>query len=94
MPFRHCFLWLLRTETRCLGIRICVWNLAIDTIVVGVLHYVIDDTCENLSSIEEEFGCDVAKLVAGVSRLSYINQLRLRATTCFRPTTAIIIEGM
>ncbi|KAJ8633066.1 hypothetical protein MRB53_026402 [Persea americana] len=67
---------------------------AIDTIVVGVLHDVIDDTCENLSSIEEEFGCDVAKLVAGVSRLSYINQLRLRATTCFRPTTTIIIEGM
>ncbi|KAJ8636404.1 hypothetical protein MRB53_010671 [Persea americana] len=31
---------------------------------------------------------------AGVSRLSYINQLRLRATTCFIPTTTIIIEGM
>ncbi|KAJ8642393.1 hypothetical protein MRB53_019087 [Persea americana] len=65
---------------------------AIDTIVVGVLHDVIDDTCENLSSIEEEFGCDVAKLVSRVSRLSYINQVRLRATTCFRPTTTIIIE--
>ncbi|KAJ8650556.1 hypothetical protein MRB53_003579 [Persea americana] len=51
---------------------------AIDTIVAGILHDVIDDTCENLSSIEEEFGCDVAKLVAGVSRLSYINQLLRR----------------
>ena len=38
----------------------------------------IDDTCENLSSIEEEFGCDVAKLVAGVSRLSYINQVHFK----------------
>ncbi|KAJ8638556.1 hypothetical protein MRB53_012823 [Persea americana] len=51
-------------------------------------------TRPKLKNIEEEFGCDVAKLVAGVSRLSYINQLRLRATTCFRPTTTIIIEGM
>lgn len=38
----------------------------------------IDDTCENLSSIEEEFGSDVAKLVAGVSRLSYVNQVHLK----------------
>ncbi|KAF6170189.1 hypothetical protein GIB67_038722 [Kingdonia uniflora] len=47
---------------------------AIDTVVAGILHDVIDDTCEILSSIEEAFGADVAKLVAGVSRLSYINQ--------------------
>ncbi|XP_077234872.1 uncharacterized protein LOC143877037 isoform X2 [Tasmannia lanceolata] len=51
---------------------------AIDTVVAGILHDVIDDTCENLRSIEEEFGDDVAKLVAGVSRLSYINQLLRR----------------
>ncbi|KAG9454396.1 hypothetical protein H6P81_007300 [Aristolochia fimbriata] len=51
---------------------------AIDTVVAGILHDVIDDTCETLSSIEEEFGDDVAKLVAGVSRLSHINQLLRR----------------
>ncbi|XP_048236290.1 uncharacterized protein LOC8283073 isoform X2 [Ricinus communis] len=39
---------------------------------------VCNDTQESLQSIEEEFGEDVAKLVAGVSRLSYINQLLRR----------------
>lgn len=48
---------------------------AIDAIVAGILHDVVDDTCESLYSVEEEFGDDVAKLVAGVSRLSYINQV-------------------
>ncbi|GMP25201.1 hypothetical protein CsSME_00002177 [Camellia sinensis var. sinensis] len=51
---------------------------AVDTVVAGILHDVIDDTCESLDSIEREFGDDVAKLVAGVSRLSYINQLLRR----------------
>ncbi|KAA0061368.1 putative GTP diphosphokinase RSH2 [Cucumis melo var. makuwa] len=47
---------------------------AVDTVVAGILHDIVDDTCQNLHSIEEEFGDEVAKLVAGVSRLSYINQ--------------------
>lgn len=51
---------------------------AIDTIVAGILHDVVDDTRESLDSIEREFDADVAKLVAGVSRLSYINQLLRR----------------
>ncbi|OWM75756.1 hypothetical protein CDL15_Pgr021921 [Punica granatum] len=51
---------------------------AVDTVVAGILHDVVDDTCESLQSIEKEFGDDVAKLVAGVSRLSYINQLLRR----------------
>ncbi|KAL2551169.1 uncharacterized protein Fot_12699 [Forsythia ovata] len=51
---------------------------AIDTVVAGILHDVVDDTCESLYSIEREFDADVAKLVAGVSRLSYINQLLRR----------------
>ncbi|XP_008462919.2 uncharacterized protein LOC103501185 isoform X2 [Cucumis melo] len=49
-------------------------NRAVDTVVAGILHDIVDDTCQNLHSIEEEFGDEVAKLVAGVSRLSYINQ--------------------
>ncbi|KAL0321671.1 UNVERIFIED_CONTAM: putative GTP diphosphokinase RSH2, chloroplastic [Sesamum calycinum] len=51
---------------------------AIDTVVAGILHDVVDDTCESLHSIEREFGAEVAKLVGGVSRLSYINQLLRR----------------
>ncbi|KAK1305503.1 hypothetical protein QJS10_CPA10g01369 [Acorus calamus] len=51
---------------------------AINTVVAGILHDVIDDTLENLRSVEEEFGDDVADLVAGVSKLSYINQLLRR----------------
>lgn len=43
--------------------------------MAGILHDVVDDTCESLHSIEEMFGDDVAKLVAGVSRISYINQV-------------------
>ena len=48
---------------------------AINTVVAGILHDVIDDTSENLKSIEEKFGDDVASLVSGVSKLSYINQV-------------------
>ncbi|PIA50400.1 hypothetical protein AQUCO_01300854v1 [Aquilegia coerulea] len=51
---------------------------AIDTVVAGILHDVIDDACGSLENIEEEFGDDVAKLVSGVSRLSGINQLLRR----------------
>lgn len=51
---------------------------AVDTVVAGILHDVVDDTSESLHNIEEMFGKDVAKLVSGVSRLSYINQLLRR----------------
>ncbi|GFY83937.1 hypothetical protein Acr_03g0007110 [Actinidia rufa] len=51
---------------------------AVDTVVAAILHDVVDDTSENLDSVEREFGDDVAKLVAAVSRLSYINQLLRR----------------
>ncbi|PSS32921.1 GTP diphosphokinase RSH3 precursor [Actinidia chinensis var. chinensis] len=53
-------------------------NRAVDTVVAAILHDVVDDTSENLDSVEREFGDDVAKLVAAVSRLSYINQLLRR----------------
>lgn len=46
-----------------------------NTVVAGILHDVIDDTFENLNNIEQNFGDDVAHLVAGVSKLSYINQV-------------------
>ncbi|KAJ1390873.1 hypothetical protein SESBI_37116 [Sesbania bispinosa] len=51
---------------------------AVDTVVAGILHDVVDDTCQSLQDIESEFGDDVVKLVASVSRLSYINQLLRR----------------
>ncbi|GKC42124.1 beta-grasp domain-containing protein, partial [Tanacetum coccineum] len=55
-----------------------VGQKAIDTVVSGILHDVVDDTSQSLSTIELEFGQDIAKLVAGVSKLSYINQLLRR----------------
>ena len=48
---------------------------AVDTVIAGILHDVIDDTGESLLNIRESFGNDVAQMVAGVSRLSYINQV-------------------
>lgn len=48
---------------------------AVDTVVAGILHDVVDDTCESLDNIAKEFDQDIAKLVAGVSKLSYINQV-------------------
>ncbi|KAG2653242.1 uncharacterized protein LOC120656911 isoform X2 [Panicum virgatum] len=51
---------------------------AVNTVVAGILHDVVDDTSESLKSIEEQFGDDVASLVSGVSKLSYINQLLRR----------------
>ncbi|KAK7366621.1 hypothetical protein VNO80_08616 [Phaseolus coccineus] len=51
---------------------------AVDTVVAGILHDVVDDTCQSLQDIQAEFGDDVVKLVASVSRLSYINQLLRR----------------
>jgi (p)ppGpp synthase/HD superfamily hydrolase len=48
---------------------------AVNTVVAGILHDVMDDTSEKLKSIEEQFGDDVASLVSGVSKLSYINQV-------------------
>lgn len=44
--------------------------------MAGILHDVVDDTCESVRSIEEAFGDDVATMVAGVSRLSFINQVQ------------------
>lgn len=46
--------------------------------MAGILHDVVDDTCQGLQDIEEVFGDDVVKLVAGVSRISYINQVTYR----------------
>ncbi|KAG6548308.1 hypothetical protein Mapa_010174 [Marchantia paleacea] len=51
---------------------------AVQTVVAGVLHDVVDDTGRNLNDVREHFGDDVAKLVGGVSKLSHINQLLRR----------------
>ncbi|KAJ3680683.1 hypothetical protein LUZ60_016961 [Juncus effusus] len=51
---------------------------AVNTVIAGILHDVVDDTIETLSNIRDEFGDDVAQLVAGVSKLSFINQLLRR----------------
>ena len=50
--------------------------------MAGILHDVVDDTSESLKSIEEQFGDDVANLVSGVSKLSYINQVTSMLVKC------------
>ena len=50
--------------------------------MAGILHDVVDDTSESLKSIEEQFGDDVASLVSGVSKLSYINQVTSMLVKC------------
>ncbi|GAQ89927.1 guanosine polyphosphate pyrophosphohydrolase/synthase [Klebsormidium nitens] len=64
---------------------------AVNTIVAGVLHDVLDDTNRKREDVKRNFGEEVAGLVAGVSRLSHINQLlrRHRRTSAERnPSTS------
>ncbi len=49
---------------------------AVNTVVAGVLHDVVDDTGRDLRDVREHFGDEVARLVAGVSKLSHINQVQ------------------
>lgn len=49
---------------------------AVNTVVAGVLHDVLDDTSRKKEDLQRHFGEEVAGLVAGVSRLSHINQVK------------------
>lgn len=62
---------------------------AIDTIVAGILHDVVDDTGCTLADVKQNFGENVARLVEGVSKLSNINQLlrRHRRTSAEKNST-------
>lgn len=48
-------------------------QLDIDTICVGLLHDVVEDTLSSISNIREYFGDNVADLVDGVTKISKIN---------------------
>ena len=50
------------------------------TIVAGLLHDVIEDTCYNYEDIKKEFGSEVAELVQGVQSLAKFN-IRLRKSS-------------
>ena len=65
--------------------------------MAGILHDVVCDTSESLKSIEEQFGDDVASLVSGVSKLSYINQVMYTLlvwieTRCKFPSLLSVID--
>ena len=47
-------------------------------IIAAILHDVLDDTSVGLDQIEEQFGAEVANMVAKVSQLSSMNQLLRR----------------
>ena len=57
---------------------------AVDTVVAGLLHDVVDDTGRTLGDVRKEFGEKVADLVDGVSRLSSINQVKETVHPSFR----------
>lgn len=65
---------------------------AINTVVAGILHDVIDDAGENLQNVQDEFGEDVAKLVSSVSRLSYINQVLFCTHNALTETTILCVS--
>ncbi|MFA6537500.1 MAG: RelA/SpoT family protein [Patescibacteria group bacterium] len=47
-------------------------NLPISIIIAGLLHDVPEDTAVTLEEIKKNFGTDVAKMVEGITKLSYI----------------------
>lgn len=48
---------------------LCEWHLDAASIAVGLLHDVLEDTDISSEQMEEEFGAEVAKLVAGVTKI-------------------------
>ena len=46
-----------------------------DSIITGLLHDTVEDTIVTIDTIKTEFGDDVAKLVAGVTKLNKIEYL-------------------
>ena len=53
------------------------WKLDTTTIVAGLLHDTVEDGAAKLNDLEKEFSKDVANLVDGVTKISY---LRLRGS--------------
>jgi len=48
---------------------------ALNTVLAAILHDVVDDTEATLADVETMFGPEVAAMVAGVTRLSQVNQV-------------------
>ena len=48
-------------------------QLDIDTICVGLLHDIVEDTLTSISNIREYFGDNIADIVDGVTKISQIN---------------------
>ncbi|XP_062098588.1 uncharacterized protein LOC133804442 [Humulus lupulus] len=69
-----------------------------EIVVARILHDVVDNTCRSLQNIEVEFGVDVVRLVTGVSKLSYINQVyiglqfEIGMPACFSNNSSYILN--
>lgn len=48
------------------------WNLDTTTILAGLLHDVVEDGAAKIDDLEKNFGKDVANLVDGVTKVSYL----------------------
>ena len=57
----------------CVGIILADLELDKETIVAGLLHYVVEDTVMTTEEITQEFGAEVALLVDGVTKLGQLN---------------------
>eukprot|EP00899_Mesostigma_viride_P011478 jgi/Mesvir1/20330/Mv19921-RA.1 len=67
---------------------------ALETVIAGMLHDVVDDTECTLEDVCAEFGEGVAKLVDGVTKLSHVNQLLRRHNTVMQtPTEKAALEA-
>jgi len=55
-------------------------NLDPPTIAAALLHDVVEDTVVNQAALEEEFGSEIAQLVAGVTKISAIEAREVAAS--------------
>ncbi|NKB87977.1 MAG: RelA/SpoT family protein [Acidobacteria bacterium] len=51
---------------------LCSWHLDASSIAVGLLHDVLEDTNVSSEELEQEFGEEIVKLVAGVTKIGQI----------------------
>jgi len=51
---------------------LALWKLDITSVIAGILHDAVEDGAANIQDIKEEFGEDVAYLVDGVTKVSYL----------------------
>ncbi len=52
------------------AIMLAQWGADQDTVIVALLHDVVEDTEQSIGEVEEKFGTDISNLVFGVTKIS------------------------